>query len=129
MLNAYDVLKNLIVITGSVFVLIMAYIYLKPLKFHVKRKWSTLMLKLSYMLYLIAMLVVLYFALVGYKNSQEGFNEMQFIAILICLFLPNTAILSRRRVERWRTLFNYIFTGVHLLMTGYLVWLTFHVMV
>lgn len=109
-------------IIGGLFVLIVfsiAYAYLKPHKLHHSRPLSTLALKGSYLIYLLVMLLVIYFASLKGGGLSRVFDGAEFFVFLLVLFIPTIAIFSRKitHLTTKRVLYNLIFSGVNILMT------------
>jgi len=101
--------------------LIMAYNYVKPFRINRKRKYSTLFLKLSYLIYLIFLLVFVFlFLLFGADKVEYRITDSVFFGVLLLLFLPNIGILIRRKIKNIRIIYNYIFTAINLTATYYL---------
>jgi hypothetical protein len=108
-------------IIGALFVVIVfsiAYAYLKPHKLHHTRPLSTLALKGSYLIYLIVMLVVIYFASLRGGGVSQVFDGAEFFIFLVVLFVPTAAIFSRKitRFSARRVRYNLIFTAVNIIM-------------
>ena len=55
-----------------VILFVVSIIILRPFRVHKRRKYSTMSLKISYLLFLAALLVFTYLLLFGVKVSQEG---------------------------------------------------------
>ena len=115
---------------ACLFIFLLAAILLKPLRFHHKRKYSTTALKISYLLYLIFFLVFSYlFFLIGGKsnlNLEESDNpksNLLFGMLLFAFFIPNIAILLRRKIKN-RTGYNITFSIINFLFTIFLFYLT-----
>ena len=101
---------------------ILAYHYVKPFRINRKRKYSTLVLKLSYLIYLLFLLTFMYlFLLVGADQIEYRITDSMFFGVLTLLFLPNIGILMRRKVAKIRVVYNYIFMGINLAATYYLI--------
>jgi cytochrome bd-type quinol oxidase subunit 2 len=110
-------------IIGAVFVVIVfsiAYAYLKPHKMHHARPLSTLALKGSYLIYLLAILVVIYLASLRGGGVSQVFDGPEFFVFLVVLFVPTAGIFSRKieRFSRHRVRYNIIFTAVNLVMAA-----------
>jgi hypothetical protein len=108
-------------IIGALFVVIVfsiAYAYLKPHKLHHTRPLSTLALKGSYLIYLIVMLVVIYFASLRGGGVSQVFDGAEFFVFLVVLFVPTAGIFSRKitRFSARRVRYNLIFTAVNIIM-------------
>ncbi|MDX9729785.1 MAG: hypothetical protein RBT50_11030 [Bacteroidales bacterium] len=110
-------------IIGAVFMVIVfsiAYAYLKPHRMHHARPLSTLALKGSYLIYLLAILLVIYLASLRGGGVSQVFDGPEFFIFLVVLFVPTAGIFSRK-IERFsgkRIRYNLIFTAVNLLMAA-----------
>ncbi len=109
-------------ILGAVFVILifsLAYAYLKPHQLHKRRLLSTLMLKVTYLLYLLVLLIVVYFSTLLRNGLVNVFLGIEFFAFLIVLFVPNIGILARKlgHFSKKRESYNWFFTVVNLLST------------
>jgi hypothetical protein len=107
-------------ILGAVFVILifsLAYAYLKPHQLHKRRLLSTLMLKVTYLLYLLVLLIVVYFSTLLRNGLVNVFFGIEFFAFLIVLFVPNIGILARKlgHFSKKRESYNWFFTVVNLL--------------
>lgn len=101
---------------------LLAYIIVKPFLLNYKRKISTLSLKLSYLIYLLVLLVSVYlFMFFGPSDIEYQLSNLFFIIMLICLFIPNLGILFRRKFQRKRVFYNYIFSVINLGITYFLI--------
>ena len=117
MANFKEVLNYIL---GVVFILIVfsiAYAYLKPHQLHKRRLLSTLMLKVTYLLYLLVLLIVIYFSTLVKGGLITVFFGIEFFAFLIVLFVPNIGILARKLAyfSKKRESYNWFFTVVNLL--------------
>ena len=112
-----DKLNHIIAILFIVIVFALAYGYLKPLRFHRRRKVSTLFFKVSYLIYLLTLLIIVYFSVLIKGGLQEVFYELEFFAFLFVLFVPTMGIFARRleRFNKKREGYNYFFTVVNVL--------------
>jgi small-conductance mechanosensitive channel len=107
-------------ILGGIFVILvfaLAYAYLKPHQLHKRRLLSTLMLKVTYLLYLLVLLIVIYFSTLVRDGLVNVFFGVEFFAFLIVLFVPNIGILARKLgyFSKKRESYNWFFTVVNLL--------------
>ena len=107
-------------ILGGVFAILiftLAYAYLKPHQLHERRLLSTLTLKLTYLLYLLVLLIVIYFSTLVRDGLVNVFFGVEFFAFLIVLFVPNIGILARKLgyFSKKRESYNWFFTVVNLL--------------
>lgn len=106
----------LMVVFLTIFVL--SIIIVKPFLINYKRRVSTISLKLSYLIYLAALLIGVYlFMFYGPSDIENQVSEAFFFSLLICLFIPNIAILFRRRFKKNRTQYNYLFSFINLAIT------------
>lgn len=110
-------------IIGAVLIAIVfsiAYAYLKPHRMHHARPLSTLAMKGSYLLYLLVMLVVIYFASLRGGGVSQVFDGPEFFVFLVVLFVPTAGIFSRKiaRFSGKRVRYNIIFTAVNLVMAA-----------
>ncbi len=109
-------------IIGVLFMVIVfsiAYAYLKPHRLHHVRPLSTLALKGSYLLYLLVMLLVIYFASLRGGGVSQVFDGARFFGFLVVLFVPTVGIFSRKlaRFSGKRVKYNIIFSIVNIVMT------------
>jgi hypothetical protein len=107
-------------ILGAIFIILifaLAYAYLKPHQLHKRRLASTLLLKISYLIYLLVLLIVVYFSSLVKGGLEEVFMGVEFFAFLIVLFVPNIGILARKlgHFSKKREGYNYFFTVVNIL--------------
>lgn len=108
-------LFHLILLIIFLLTYILAYSFVKPFLINRKRKYSTLALKLTYMLFLAFLLVFVYlFLLFGANQITYQISDMEFFGILILLFLPNIGILIRRKIKGIRVFYNYLFSLINL---------------
>ncbi len=99
-------------------IFVLSIIVIKPFLINYKRKVSTISLKVSYLVYLAALLIGVYlFMFYGPNDIENQVSEAFFFSLLLCLFIPNIAILIRRRFKHKRTEYNYIFSFVNLVIT------------
>jgi hypothetical protein len=107
-------------ILGVVFMVLIfsiAYAYLKPHQLHRRRPVSTLLLKGSYLLYLIVLMIVIYFSVLRRGGLDKVFYGIEFFAFLVVLFAPTIGILARKlgQFSKKRENFNYFFTVINFL--------------
>jgi len=117
MANFKEVLNYIL---GVVFILIVfsiAYAYLKPHQLHKRRLVSTLLLKISYLFYLLVLLIVVYLSTLIKGGLEEVFFGVEFFAFLIVLFVPNIGILARKLgyFSKQRENYNRFFTLINIL--------------
>jgi hypothetical protein len=107
-------------ILGGVFIILVfsiAFAYLKPHHLHKIRPVSTLLLKGSYLIYLLILMVVIYFSALRKGGLDEVFMGIEFFAFLVVLFVPTIGILARKlgQFSKKRENFNYFFTVINTL--------------
>jgi hypothetical protein len=113
--NFGDILNHIL---GAVFIVIvfsLAYAYLKPHQLHKHRMVSTLLLKVSYLVYLLVLLFVVYFSALVKGGLETVFYGIEFFAFLIVLFVPTIGIFARKlgQFSKKREGYNYFFTVVN----------------
>jgi hypothetical protein len=121
-MSKYNLPEMMSYIIGALFVVIVfsiAYAYLKPHRLHHARPLSTLALKGSYLIYLLVMLLVIYFASLRGGGVSTVFDGPEFFVFLVVLFVPTAGIFSRKitRFSGKRVKYNIIFTLVNVIMT------------
>ena len=121
--NFFQFLLHFIFIATFLFVFIIAIIILKPFRLHRKRKVSTILLKISYLLYLAFFLGFVYLVLFFTDNEvsteevmENGTSVIYYIIVLIAFFLPNIGIMIRRKFKEKRGVFNYAVTVMNLVV-------------
>lgn len=107
-------------ILGAFFIIIvfsLAYAYLKPHRVHKKYPVSTLLLKISYLVYLFVLLLVIYLSSLVKAGLSEVFLEIEFFAFLLVLFAPTIGIFARKlgHFRKKRESYYYFFTLVNIL--------------
>jgi hypothetical protein len=121
-MSKYNLPEMMSYIIGALFVVIVfsiAYAYLKPHRLHHARPLSTLALKGTYLIYLLVMLLVIYFASLRGGGVSTVFDGPEFFVFLVVLFVPTAGIFSRKiaRFSGKRVRYNIIFTAVNIIMT------------
>jgi hypothetical protein len=107
-------------ILGVVFIIIvfaLAYAYLKPHQLHKRRLFSTLLLKISYLVYLLILLIIIYLSALVKGGLENVFFGIEFFAFLIVLFVPTIGVFARKlgQFSKRREGYNYFFTVVNVL--------------
>src|SRR5664279_3023020 len=107
-------------ILGMVFIIIvfaLAYAYLKPHRLHKHRMVSTLLLKISYLFYLLVLLIIVYLSALVRGGLEQVFMGIEFFAFLVVLFVPTIGIFARKlgQFSKKREGYNYFFTIVNVL--------------
>jgi hypothetical protein len=115
MSNFDDVMSKILGVVFIILVFSIAYAYLKPHRLHKRRPLSTLLLKVSYMVYLLILLLVVFMASLYKGGLSEVFLEIEFFAFLIVLFAPTIGIFARKLgyFSKQRESYNYFFLVVN----------------
>jgi hypothetical protein len=115
--NFNTILNHILGIVFIIIVFSLAYAYLKPHQLHKRRLVSTLLLKGSYLLYLLVLLVVIYFSALVNGGLEKVFYGVEFFAFLVVLFVPTIGIFARKlgQFSKKREGYNYFFTIVNFL--------------
>lgn len=115
MANFSQILNHILGVVFIVIVFALAYAYLKPHQLHKRRLLSTLLLKGSYLLYLLIMLIVIYMAALVKGGLEEVFFGVEFFAFLLVLFVPTIGVFARKlgQFAKKREGYNYFFTIVN----------------
>lgn len=113
-------------ILGALFIIIvfsLAYAYLKPHRMHKKHPTSTLLLKVSYLVYLLTLLIIVYLASLVKGGLDEEFDGIEFFAFLLVLFVPTIGIFARKlgHFSKKRESFYYFVTVINILSIAALV--------
>jgi hypothetical protein len=117
MANFNVILNHILGIVFIIIVFSLAYAYLKPHQLHKRRLISTLLLKGSYLLYLLILLIIIYFSALVRGGLEKIFVGVEFFAFLIVLFVPTIGIFARKlgQFSKQREGYNYFFTVVNIL--------------
>jgi len=117
MANFNAILNHILGIVFIVIVFSLAYASLKPHQLHKRRLVSTLLLKGSYLLYLLILLIVVYLSALVDGGLDKVFIGVEFFAFLVVLFVPTIGIFARKlgQFSKKREGYNYFFTAVNLL--------------
>jgi hypothetical protein len=117
MSNFNSVLNHILGVVFIIIVFSLAYAYLKPHQLHKRRMASTLLLKGSYLLYLLVLRVIVYFSAIVDGGLQKIFPGVEFFAFLIVLFAPTIGIFARKlgQFSKKRDGYNYFFSVVNIL--------------
>lgn len=115
--NFSQILNHILGIVFIIIILSVAYAYLKPHQLHKRRLFSTLVLKLSYLLYLLVLCIIVYLSALVRGGLDKVFYGIEFFAFLLVLFAPTIGIFARKLgyFSKKREGYNYFFTGVNLL--------------
>jgi len=117
MANFMDILSFILGIVFIIIVFALAYAYLKPHQLHKRRMVSTLLLKVSYLLYLLILLIIIYLSALVKGGLEEVFYGIEFFAFLVVLFVPTIGIFARKlgQFSKKREGYNFFFTIVNIL--------------
>lgn len=114
---------------GYVVLFVVTILILRPFRFHKRRQKSTILLKMSYVLYLASFLTFTYLLLFGKKEITETeqpyetlFN-IHFLFFLTSTLVPNIGIMIRRKIKRNRMEYNILAAIINLLYFFYLTYL------
>ncbi|MFO7924928.1 MAG: hypothetical protein R6U58_14675 [Bacteroidales bacterium] len=118
---------HILFITSILLTYVIAFITIKPFMINRRRKYSTLCLKISYLLYLAVFLTAIYcFVFYGDLEMEKQFRDTFFILSMILLFLPNLGMMARRSIKHQRVFFNYFFSVMNLLLIYFIYFLLSH---
>jgi hypothetical protein len=116
MANFNEILNHILGIIFIIIILSVAYAYLKPHQLHKRRLLSTLLLKLSYLFYLLVLCIIVYMSALVKGGLDKVFNGVEFFAFLLVLFTPTIGIFARKLnyFSKKREEYNYFFTAINL---------------
>lgn len=127
--NFFQFLIRLLVIGGLTMIFILAIIFLRPSRVHRRRKVSTSVLKVSYLMYLAVYLFFIYVVSFTEKNLQDYFNEKNYILAVMAGLIPTIGILLRRRFKKGRAVYNYLMSVLNVLIVLLLLRFFFQILV
>lgn len=111
-------------ITTFTVLIVISFLILRPFRVHRTRMYSTIALKMSYLLYLIVFILLVYLVLFysDIPASEEPWADqlvmkLSYAIILISFFVPNIAIMLRRKVKKFRHEYNIFFTIMNILIS------------
>lgn len=115
MANFNEILNHILGVVFIVIVFALAYAYLKPHQLHKRRLVSTLLLKGSYLLYLLILLIIIYLSALVNGGLEKVFFGIEFFAFLLVLFVPTIGIFARKlgQFAKKREGYNYFFSIVN----------------
>jgi hypothetical protein len=115
--NFNEILNHILGVVFIIIVFALAYAYLKPHQLHKRRLYSTLLLKISYLVYLLVLLIIIYLSALVKGGLEDVFYGIEFFAFLIVLFVPTIGIFARKmgQFSKKREGYNYFFTIVNVL--------------
>ncbi|HPY67688.1 MAG TPA: hypothetical protein PLI41_04900 [Bacteroidales bacterium] len=117
MANFNEILNYILGIIFIIIIFALAYAYLKPHQLHKRRLVSTLLLKISYLFYLLVLLIVVYFSALVKGGLEQVFFGVEFFVFLVVLFAPTIGIFARKlgHFSKKREEYNYFFTVVNII--------------
>jgi len=115
-----QILSRILVITGFSMIFMLAAVFLRPFRVNKKRKNSTYLLKFSYLFFLLVILSFFYYLSFLEIEIKEKITEVNYLLIILSLFVPNTGILLRRSFKEYRIVYNCIFSGINLIVVIFL---------
>ena len=117
MANFNEILNHILSIIFIIIIFAGAYASLRPHQLHKRRLLSTLLLKLSYLFYLLVLCIIVYLSALVKDGFDNVFYGIEFFVFLIMLFAPNIGIFARKLeyFSKKREQFNYFFTIVNIL--------------
>ena len=117
MSNLKEILNHILGVGFIIIVFALAYAYLKPHRLHKHRLISTLVFKISYLVYLMVLLIIIYLSALEKGGLDAVFYGIEFFVFLIVLFVPTIGIFIRTldRFKKKRKGYNYLFALVNVL--------------
>lgn len=117
MANFNAVLNHILGIVFIIIIFSIAYAYLKPHQLHKRRLASTLLLKVTYLIYLFVLLVIVYLSALVKGGLDQVFSGIEFFLFILVLFVPTIGIFARKLgyFSKKREEYNYFFTVINLL--------------
>lgn len=115
-----QILSRILVITGFSMIFMLAAVFLRPFRVNRKRRNSTYMLKFSYLAYLLVALSFFYYLVFLKIEIKDKTNELNYIFMILSLFVPNIGILLRRKFKNKRIIYNYFFSGINFVIIMFL---------
>jgi len=115
--NFGEILNHILGVIFIIIVFALAFAYLKPHQLHKRRMVSTLILKISYLTYLLVLLIIIYLSALVKGGLEEVFLGIEFFAFLVVLFAPTIGIFARKlgQFSKKREGYNYFFSVVNIL--------------
>jgi len=115
--NFGEILNHILGVIFIIIVFALAFAYLKPHQLHKRRMVSTLILKITYLIYILVLLIVIYLSALVKGGLEEVFYGVEFFAFLVVLFVPTIGIFARKlgQFSKKREGYNYFFSVVNIL--------------
>jgi hypothetical protein len=116
MANFNEILNHILGVVFIIIVFSLAFAYLKPHQLHKRRLVSTLILKVTYLTYLLVLLIIIYLSALVNGGLEKVFYGIEFFAFLIVLFVPTIGIFARKlgQFSKKRDGYNYFFSVVNI---------------
>ncbi len=134
MANFLNFLLHLVFIATFIFLYVVSIIILRPFRVHRKRPVSTIALKTSYLLYLAVFLILSYMVLFHSgtppetdEPAESHYLTFYYSLVIFAFFVPNLAIMIRRKIRKFRKQYNVAFTAVNILVTLSLAYMIFSI--
>ncbi len=126
-----QIFSRILVIAGFSMIFMLAAVFLRPFRVNVKRKNSTYMLKFSYLVYLLVALLFFYYLVFLKIEIKDKTKELNYLFMVLSLFVPNIGILLRRNFKKYRVIYNYFFSVINLIIIVFLlsVFYKFHLVI
>lgn len=122
-----QILSRILVITGFSMIFMLAAVFLRPFRINRKRRNSTYMLKFSYLAYLIVALSFFYYLVFLKIEIKDKTDELNYIFMILSLFVPNIGILLRRKFKNNRVIYNYFFSGINFIIIMFLLYVFYKI--
>lgn len=115
--NFTEILNHIFGVVFIIIVFALAYAYLKPHRLHKRRLISTLIFKISYLVYLLVLLIIIYLSALVKGGLDTVFYGIEFFVFLIILCVPTIGIFARTldQFKKKRKGYNYFFSVVNVL--------------
>lgn len=116
-MSSHNEIVNFIV--GAVIIIVIfaiAYDYLKPHRLNKRRLFSTMLLKVTYLINLLNLLVVFCLSILLDKSLLTSSSLFSVIAISLIIMLPTAGVMLRKLplFSDKRDTYNYTFTTVNI---------------
>ena len=120
--NFFQFLVRLLAVGGLSMIFVIAFVLLQPSRVHRRRKISTPLLKISYLIYLAIFLIFIYFLMFTEKDLQGYFNEVNYFLTAMAGLLPTIGMLLRRKIHRGRPYYNYFLSALNFVIVVFIIW-------
>ncbi len=109
-----QILIRILLIAGFAVLYFLAIVLLRPYLPPRRHKFSYLLLKVSYLIYLFFVMAFFYFLAFYQESTDEYFTVVNQLLIFLSLFLPTIIMLTRKKIRRKnRRLYNWVFSLFH----------------